>query len=183
MDGTNGPEEGLMAAALGCGADGAAMIDVAGIVFSPGFRAFCEDNRCGNYNRNWRCPPKAGEIGDLIGALRARSRAMVFNLVVRLAGPFDWKGMEGGGLAFARVCQDLAARAGGIAPGATVLGAGPCRVCPVCALVTDEPCRNPDLAVTSLEACGVDVGRLSKLSGLSYHAGPSTVTYFGAVFV
>ncbi|MPM72103.1 hypothetical protein SDC9_119076 [bioreactor metagenome] len=60
-----------------------------------------------------------------------------------------------------------------------VLGAGSCGVCPSCTKPDGEPCRYPDLAVTSMETCGVDVSTLARTCGLKYINGKDTVTYFG----
>jgi predicted metal-binding protein len=62
-----------------------------------------------------------------------------------------------------------------------MLGAGGCRVCPVCAKKTDEPCRHPELAMSSLETYGINVSKLAASAGMKYINGKDTVTYFGAV--
>ena len=62
------------------------------------------------------------------------------------------------------------------------LSAGGCRLCERCAKLDDEPCRMPDKAMTSLEACGVDVYNTTKKTDLKYINGQNTVTFFGAVF-
>jgi predicted metal-binding protein len=175
-------EAELMALASDCGVAGSAVIDVDDIVFLPEFRSFCEDNRCGNYGRNWKCPPRVGDIKDLIANLKARSKAIVFNHVSQLKSPYDWNGMISAGVNFGLVTRVLADRVPKVFPEALVLGAGPCKDCDKCALLTDEPCRHPEGVVTSLEACGVDVSLLAKLSGLKYNNGALTITYFGAVF-
>ena len=41
---------------------------------------------------------------------------------------------------------------------------------------------NPALAMSSLEAYGIDVAQLAKQAGMKYINGVNTVTYFGAVF-
>jgi predicted metal-binding protein len=63
-----------------------------------------------------------------------------------------------------------------------VLGAGGCRLCDPCAYVDREPCRRPDDAIVSLEACGIDVMRLMKDNGLKYDNGKNTVTFIGGIF-
>ncbi|MDR2300465.1 MAG: DUF2284 domain-containing protein [Deltaproteobacteria bacterium] len=172
------------------GVDEAVMIDVNRIVFRPEFRELCEQNRCGNYDKNWRCPPKCGDIHELIDALKKKERAMVFTFVGKLKNPYDLDGMTKAGLSFAKVCQGVFEQARNLYAvmeaadkKPTVLGAGPCKNCEKCAILTKTPCRHPEEAVTSLEACGVDVGQLAKLSGLKYNAGSGTITYFGAVFI
>ena len=61
------------------------------------------------------------------------------------------------------------------------LGAGGCRLCPVCAKRTNEPCRHPQDAMASLETYGVAVSELAASCGMKYINGQNTVTYFGAV--
>ncbi|MDR1297089.1 MAG: DUF2284 domain-containing protein [Deltaproteobacteria bacterium] len=176
-------EAGLTAAALSCGAAGSAMTDAAEVVFRPEFRGMCRDNRCGNFGRNWQCPPDVGEIDELIAGLKTRGRVMVFHFIGRLARAYDWKGMQAAARDFSTLVLDLQKKLGQISPAAKVLGAGPCLLCEKCACLTEEPCRHPERAVSSLEAHGVDVAQLARLTGLKYNNGPETVTYFGAVFV
>ena len=56
-------------------------------------------------------------------------------------------------------------------------------MCERCAKLTDEPCRFPELAMSSLEAYGVNVSLLAPQAGMQYINGTGTVTYFGAVFL
>ena len=171
-----------LAASLGAGPTG--LIGVDSIVFRTEFRKLCEANRCGHYGNGWMCPPAVGEIEDLIGGVRRRSTALVISSINRLTGNFDWNGMMDASAAFSRMVIEISAAAGRALAGSDplVLGAGPCRVCPECAYGTGEPCRHPDKAVMSLEANGVDVSQLAKLTGLKYNNGPGTVTFFGAIF-
>nr|WP_305142352.1 DUF2284 domain-containing protein [uncultured Acetatifactor sp.] len=46
---------------------------------------------------------------------------------------------------------------------------------------TIHPCRFPDMAISSLEAHGINVSRLAAECGMKYINGQNTVTYFGAV--
>jgi predicted metal-binding protein len=61
------------------------------------------------------------------------------------------------------------------------LGAGGCHLCDPCAFADGQPCRNPDDAIISLEACGIDVMRLMKDHGLPYYNGKNTVTFIGGI--
>ena len=173
----------LLAERLGASATG--LVDVADIIFRAEFRKLCEANRCRSYDKGWMCPPAVGEIDDLIGKLKTHTKALVFSHVGTLKSAFDYRGMMAVADSFAKLVQNLAREIGQAAPGheAQVLGAGPCKVCEKCAYVDQEPCRHPDSAVMSLEANGVDVSQLAKLTGLKYNNGPATVTYFGAVFL
>ena len=61
------------------------------------------------------------------------------------------------------------------------LNAGCCSICPTCAYLDDEPCRNPDQAVSSVEAYGINVIALQKSAGLPHYGGKNTVTYVGMI--
>ena len=49
----------------------AAVIDVSQIVFDAGFRKYCEENLCGQYNVNYSCPPQCGTPEEMRKAASA----------------------------------------------------------------------------------------------------------------
>lgn len=172
----------LAALALSLGAYRASVIPVASVETDASFRDLCASNVCGNYGRNWMCPPDAGEIHDLIAALRTYSYALVYQTVSELEDSYDFEGMMEAGVAHNRLMAELRHGIDGLSlPRTLHLGAGGCRMCEVCAKRTGEPCRHPDLAVASLETYGVNVSRLAPAAGMKYINGRDTVTYFGAV--
>ena len=42
---------------IAAGADRAEILPVSGIPFEPSLLSLCAENRCGNYNKCWTCPP------------------------------------------------------------------------------------------------------------------------------
>ena len=180
--------EGLEAEALkenilGLGAKAAAVIPVDSISFDRAFRDMCASNVCGNYGKNHMCPPSVGEIDDLIREAKTYSRALVYQTVGLLEDSYDFEGMMEAGQIHNDLVQkvrDLFDKACG--KKALHLGAGGCRLCPVCGKKTGESCRFPDKAMSSLEAYGVNVSKLAAQCGMRYNNGKNTVTYFGAVF-
>ena len=168
--------------ALSLGAYRAAVIPVTNVETDASFRDMCASNVCGNYGRNWMCPPDAGDIHDLMAALRSYSYALVYQTVSELEDSYDFEGMMDAGVAHNRLMVELRRGIDALAlPRVLHLGAGGCRMCEVCAKRTGEPCRHPDLAVASLETYGVNVSRLAPAAGMKYINGKDTVTYFGAV--
>jgi predicted metal-binding protein len=61
------------------------------------------------------------------------------------------------------------------------LGAGSCFICKKCTYTDGKPCRFPEKAFPSVEACGIDVMSLSKSAGVKYNNGKKTVTYIGVI--
>ena len=47
------------------GFSAAAVMDTKNLVFKPEYRVFCEENRCGNYDRNPACPPESGSVEEM----------------------------------------------------------------------------------------------------------------------
>ena len=167
---------------LSLGAFRAAVIPVSDVETDASFRALCESNACGNYGRNWMCPPDAGDIHELMERLRTYTYALVYQTVTELEDSYDFEGMMAAGVAHNELMIALREKlnAEGL-PRVLHLGAGGCRMCEVCAKRTGEPCRHPDLAVASLETYGINVSKLAVAAGMKYINGQDTVTYFGAV--
>ena len=168
--------------ALSLGSFRAAIIPVETIETDAVFRDMCAANACGNYGRNWMCPPDVGDIHELMAELRTYSYAMVYQTVSELEDSYDFEGMMEAGARHNHLMAELRRRlAEEPLPRVLHLGAGGCRMCEVCGKRTGEPCRQPDLAVASLETYGVNVSKLAAAAGMKYINGQDTVTYFGAV--
>ena len=172
----------MTAVALSLGAYKAAVIPVDAVETDASFRDMCAANVCGNYGRNWMCPPDAGDIHELMAALRTYTYALVYQTVSELEDSYDFEGMMEAGVAHNKLMVALREELNTEnLPRTLHLGAGGCRMCEVCAKRTGEPCRHPDLAVASLETYGVNVSKLAQAAGMKYINGKDTVTYFGAV--
>ena len=146
--------------AVSLGAYKAAVIPVESVETNAAFRDMCAANACGNYGRNWMCPPDAGDIHDLMAQHRTYSFVLVYQTVTELEDSYDFEGMMDAGVAHNKLMIQLREKLNAESLSRVLhLGAGGCRMCEVCAKRTGEPCRHPDLAVASLETYGVKIGR------------------------
>ncbi len=177
----NSAQGRLVDIARACGADDAATLPVAEIVFRPEFRAECEKNVCGHYGKCWMCPPDVGEIHLLVDKARQFEQACVYCTVAKMEKTFDLAGLERAVKRHYEVTRAFAEAAAGQVPRHYLLGAGNCPVCGRCAIVKGEPCYFPELAHPSLESHGIAVNELAKSCGLAYNNGAGTVTLFGAL--
>lgn len=164
------------------GASHAALIDVKSISFDQSFRSLCASNACGNYGKCWTCPPDAGDIDFLIQRAKSYRYALVYQSISPLEDSFDYEGMQAAAVKHNALCRRVTkwAKAQSFRTMLS-LGAGGCHVCAVCAKRTNDPCRHPEEALSSLETYGIDVSRLAQQAGLRYINGSNTVTFFGAV--
>ena len=175
--------DALLAIARTCGAHGAALVDIdRDVVFDPVFRDICATNACGLYGACHMCPPDIGDIHQLMAEARGYDTGLLYQSVGQLEDSFDIEGM----LAAARHQNDIATRIREQLqnlPELLHLSTGGCRMCERCNKPEGLPCISPEMALSSLEAYGIDVYKTAQNAGLRYNHGPDTVTYFGMVFV
>lgn len=173
----------LEAKVLSLGAYRAKVIEVSSVETDASFRDMCARNACGLWGKCWTCPPDVGDIGTMMGRLRTYTHVLVYQTIGQLEDSYDFDNMILAGNTHNVLAQSLRSvfREAGISD-PLHLGAGGCRVCKVCAKRTGEPCRHPELAMSSLEAYGINVSRLAPAAGMKYTNGSNTVTFFGAVF-
>jgi predicted metal-binding protein len=165
------------------GATHAAVIDAAVIKYSPEFRSYCEQNKCGQYGTNWMCPPLVGPFDELRNKAAQYQECLVFQTVHAISHSLDWKGMKKAFVVhddvLRRIVEHIAETYG--IQDLLCLGAGPCTTCSKCVAADGQACRFPDKAVASLEAYGIDVGELVKSCAIPYYNGKNTVSYVGCV--
>lgn len=170
---------------LQMGASKAEEISVEKLVFMPELRALCEQNACGWFARNYTCPPFVGEAGGLIAKIKSFQKAVIWQNVYRIADSFDFEGMMEAqakhNTMTIEIAQKVYAELG--RKNVLVLKAGGCALCNACAAQTNEPCRHPDDALSSLEAYCINVSKLEEVSDMKYINGKNTVTYFSGVFL
>ncbi len=158
------------------------IIKVDAIETNANFRAMCDKNFCGMYGKCYTCPPIVGDINELISKVKSYDYALVYQTVSKIEDSFDFEGM----IVAKKATNSITQKIRKIFQcyeifNALHLGAGGCGVCNQCAILTNEPCRFPNLAIPSLEAYGINVSQLAKASNMKYINGNNTVTYFGSV--
>ncbi len=173
----------LIQKTLAAGADRAAVISSREVVTDVSFLEMCRANHCGMWGKCYTCPPDVGNIEDLIASLSRYEHVLVYQRVGVLEDSFDVNGMHDARRQSAALAQRLRSVFSDERIDCVLhLGPGACGVCSPCAKVEAKPCRHPDLAISSLEAYGINVSALAKSASMPYINGQNTVTYFGAVF-
>ncbi|MFZ7120105.1 MAG: DUF2284 domain-containing protein [Eubacteriaceae bacterium] len=155
-------------------------IPVKNIKIEDEVRKLCEQNYCGNYNKIWTCPPAVGTIDETRKIVEKYDSFLLVYEVYNVKNSFDMQGMMEGVSDFKEKLQKIKKEISKEID-FTVLGVGGCTLCKKCAIVDGEPCRRPNDAIISCEACGINVMSLMKENNLKYNNGPNTVTYIGGV--
>ena len=152
-------------------------------MFHSELRTACECNTCGNYGLCHTCPPNIGTAEECIEKVSGYKRFIAFQKIYDLEDSFDFEGMMTGQKDFKDVMKGVAMVAREAFKNPLILGAGGCMICERCAAKDNEPCRFPDLALSSLEANCIQVSLFAEKCGLKYVNGQNTVTYFGGIFL
>ena len=158
-----------------------AVINTNMINFSEDVVAACKANQCGRYNKSWMCPPAIGQLSALKARYSIYKNVYVFTTKWDIEDSFDIEGMFAAGQKHAKLTDSLREELLKTECDFNVLGGESCRKCLKCSY-PDNPCRFPDIAYPSVEACGIDVVNLAKTCNISYNNGINTVTYFSLVF-
>ncbi|MCF8096190.1 MAG: DUF2284 domain-containing protein [Desulfobacteraceae bacterium] len=115
----------------------------ADVVFSDEVRKLCEMNTCGNYGKNWICPPSVEPIDNFRERFSLFDTLLVVHQVYTVKNSFDRNGMKAGMNAFKDRLLDLKKETETSDPDLNfiILGAGGCHLCDPCAYAEGEPCR------------------------------------------
>ena len=159
----------------------AALIDTGAIHFNPMFRTYCAENRCGQYDSNYSCPPACGEVEDMAATLQSYSRALVVRSSREIESYSDretiFKAKKAHNEAMLSVCEVL--RQKGI--GYRMCGASQCLLCAACARAQGEPCRDPERRYSCLSAYCIDVARLAESAGIDFSWSDKILSLYGLI--
>lgn len=167
---------------LECGASYSAVLNVENIVFDEQLRDMCAMNTCGHYDKCWVCPPAIAPVSEWRTKIEGYKQGVLLQTVYQLEDSFDYEGMM--------AAKDLHTSNFLAAVDAVhsrfnfadllILNAGSCKLCETCTY-PHSPCRFPDKAIVSVEACGIDVNKTLVNCGLKYNNGVATVSYVGMI--
>lgn len=167
--------------ALALGATGAVWVPTQAVEIREEFRKLCEQNACRNYDTNWMCPPAVGSMDACKQRLERYEEGLVVQRICQLQDWMDIEGMEQGA-ALHQALLDALRQEMEQEGEVLALSSGGCKRCETCAYLQDrQPCRQPQRAMSSLEAYGMDVTRLIEQAGLPYGWSSNTVYYTGMV--
>lgn len=168
--------DALRQAAREAGFEEVGMLRADSICLHPEVRDMCASGKCGQYGRNWSCPPHTGTLE----ACRAKIAAFRSGILVQTVQPiedcFDGEGMMEAERLHKERFHALQNVLSGSHPKLMAISAGCCTRCKECTC-PHEPCRFPEKMVSSMEAYGMLVLEVCKSNGMKYYYGPDKIAY------
>jgi len=154
-----------------------APVDIGRIEFEESLRSMCEMNTCGHYDKSWVCPPACGTVEELKDKVLSFSDSVLLQKVYKIEDSFDFEGMMAGQEDFDKLFTEMMDyTCEKIGSDYYSLKAGSCHLCEECTY-PDTPCKYPEKARPSIEACGINVTSLCSSCGVPYINGKNTVSY------
>ncbi len=156
-------------------------IDPKQICITETVRAACEKNDCGNYGRNYMCPPAVGTLEEYKEIVAAYSFGILFSQVHIFTDRKEYRRYHEISMGFKKEMERLHREVVQSEVDGIVFSAGGCSICKTCGIIEGIPCRFPEEAMPSLEAAGIDVVRLTKETGFVYNHGEKSMTLIGLI--
>lgn len=171
--------EQSLAYAAKCGFSHFGPVNVSKLELLDEVRDMCAADKCRAYGRSWVCPPACGTIAEIREKVREYTSGILVQTTGEMEDEFDVEAMmETDKLhkeRFMKFVEQMRRTGKKTMP----MAAGTCRICEKCAY--PEPCRFPDRAIPSMEACGIFVSKICEDSGIGYYYGKNTITYTSCV--
>jgi len=147
--------------------------------FLPAVHDMCATNKCRQYGKKWVCPPACGEISEMAGRYHRFQDGVVFQTICRMDDEYDLEGMYEVMANHKKSMGVLLKTLSELDEEVVPFGSDGCGFCDECTY-PDTPCRFPDRAFPSLEACGLLVSDVCADNGVPYYYGRNTVAFTGA---
>jgi len=145
-------------------------------------RAFCQQNKCGDYGNNYMCPPNVGTLEEMSLKLKEFNSGLLLRYSKSLNVRGDREGVRQTKVDFHNKILQIEGFLGkGESDRIWGMIGGSCGLCDICGVRISEPCPYPDRARTSPEAIGIDVEWLLGKFGLDGGFYKDRVTWTGCI--
>lgn len=159
-------------------------INIDTLKFDPKIKALCKENKCGQYGKNYMCPPYIEDSSTFKHRLGNYEKAIIIVLKKQIQDSNDHEEFY----KHADVLHDKmlgierkAKNCGYI--NALALIGGHCRLCQPCKAYHASPCPFPKKARTSMEAVGIHVIDSCKAIGLDINFRKDQVIWIGLLMI
>lgn len=158
----------------------AEVIRVEELVFCHEFREFCSQNYCGNYGKNYACPPACGEPEEMEDRVRKYTYAVVFQSRTPVENIFDdqeTKKIKKKHTAMTLRVLKRYEQEGMKMDGLSVM-AGPCNFCEECGMAEGKPCCHEEMRFSCLSAYCIDAAKMAKSCQMDMAWNGDVVSFF-----
>lgn len=157
----------------------AAVANTEDIVFDSSFRAYCEENLCGQYGANYSCPPDCGSPEDMKARILAHKKALVLQTIWEVSDYSDMTVIRPAKASHNTAQIRLAKRLRVEGCDGFLVGTSGCALCTPCKRTLGQPCSFPEYQHSCMSAYCIFVKKLTDQCGMEYDCGEGLLAFFG----
>ena len=169
----------LISIALKAGFYKAEVIDTDKICIDLGFRKYCEENLCGNYGRNYSCPPDCGTAYDMKGQIHRYENALVLQSRWEIDDVSNRENLRSVRLMHNNAMLRIVRQLKNEGYEGVMAGASECLLCDTCQKIKGGECLHPNERYSCLSAYCVNVSSLAKTCSMDYTYKDGVLYFFG----
>ncbi|WP_165000271.1 DUF2284 domain-containing protein [Anaerophilus nitritogenes] len=160
-------------------------INIDDVIIAQKVRDACIRNKCGQYGKNFMCPPYVGEIEDFSKKLKEYKRGFLITIQDCIKEPSVMEDFYVSASKLHHILLDIENKAKELGyDKAYALIGGNCKLCKVCnARLGKDICNDPKRARPSLEAVGISVIDTCKKVGISIEFKKNEVVWVGMLLI
>lgn len=143
-------------------------------------RKICSNNKCGNYNTSWTCPPNTGDIDECIRRLESYDNAILAYGSFKVES-FDMDHLNCVVSDMQDLCRKVLVCAREKDIDMFVLCSGPCNYCDECSFLKGIDCIHPEMSIPSVSGYGIPMNDVLKTLGHESVASADSVELFGLI--
>lgn len=174
-------EKQILQAAEEIGFDYFKIIGTSNLQFDSSFRRFCEMNYCGNYGKNYSCPPSCGTPEKLREKTEKFDRVLVLQTTTPVKDISDDKETKVIKHCHNQMTWKLIETVSKALEDWLPAMAGPCGICSPCEKELGGKCRFPDRKASCLSAYCIKVDALAEYCEIPYWC-EGKVAFFSLLF-
>ena len=143
-------------------------------------RKICSNNRCGNYNTSWTCPPNTGDIDECIGRLESYDNAALVYDSFEVES-FEMEHLNCKISDMQDLCRKVLVKARKDDVDLFVMCTGPCNHCKECSFKKGIDCPHPEMRIPSVSGYGIPVRDMLKEIGHESKRDEKRIELFGLI--
>lgn len=145
-------------------------------------RSYCEQNLCGQYGKNWACPPYVPSVDICRGIVGRYQNMILFRTTFPRKDVFDLMEMYSAAKEHQRLTSKVRGEFSSIFEGKfLILGAGGCGNCEKCSC-PDGSCVDPKRKINSIESYAIDLDSFLLENNISRRGGNEEQSFFTMIF-
>ena len=174
-------EEELLREAEKAGFDHYKILSARKVQFDHSLRKYCEVNYCGNYGKNYSCPPACGTPEEMEEKAGRFKNVLVLQTITPVQDITDEQETRVIKHRHNQMTWGLIESLSGKLQDFLPAMAGPCQLCEKCEKGEEQPCRFPNRVASCLSAYCIQVDKLAEACDMPYWC-QGEVAFFSLLF-